>query len=103
MIPVTLIAALFVWQTPSLLEVGWLFAIAAFAVLGHLALVQAFKEAEVSTVLPFDFTKLVWATVFGYLIFVEIPDVWTWVGGILISAATTYMAYRETRAGSSSG
>ena len=102
-LPVTLIAALYVWRTPSLLEVGWLFAIAASAVLGHIALVQAFKEAEVSTVLPFDFTKLVWTAVFGYLVFVEIPDVWTWVGGVMISAATTFMAYRETRARSTSG
>ena len=103
MVPVTLIAALFVWRTPSLVEVGWLFAIAAFAVIGHITLVQAFKEAEVSAVIPFDFTKLVWATAFGYLIFAEIPDVWIWVGGIMISVATTYVAYRETRAGRTNG
>ena len=103
MVPATLIPALYVWRTPSLLEVGWLFAIAASAVIGHIALVKAFKEAEVSAVLPFDFTKLVWTIVFGYVIFSETPGVWIWVGGIMISAATTYMAYRESRSQSTSG
>ena len=103
MLPVTLVATLFVWRPPSFLEVGWLFAIAASAVLVHITLVQALMEAEVSTVLPLDFTKLVWTAVFGYLLFVEIPDIWTWVGGGMISAATTFMAYRETHAKRTSG
>jgi drug/metabolite transporter (DMT)-like permease len=102
-VPVTLVATLFVWRTPLLNELGWLFAIAVCGVLAHLALVQTFKETEMTTVLPFDFTKLVWATIFGHLVFAEIPDVWTWVGGIMISVATTYLAYRETHAKNTSG
>ena len=46
-------------------------------------------------VFPVDYTRLVWASVIGYLVFSEVPDVWTWVGGTIIFASTTYIAYRE--------
>jgi drug/metabolite transporter (DMT)-like permease len=36
-----------------------------------------------------------WASVIGYLAFGEIPDLWTWIGGTIIFASTTYIAYRE--------
>ena len=39
--------------------------------------------------------RLLWASLLGYVIFGEVPDVWTWVGGTLIFASTTYISYRE--------
>ena len=50
-----------------------------------------------TAVLPVDFTRLVWASLIGYLAFGEVPDAWTWVGGIMIFSATTDSAYRERR------
>ena len=66
-----------------------------FATVSHLCLAQAFKEAEVTAVLPVDFTKLIWAAIVGYIVFAEVPDLWIWVGGIMVFAASTYVAYRE--------
>ena len=66
--------------------------------LGHLTFTQAFKEAEVTAVLPLDFTRLIWIAIIGYAAFGEIPDVWTWVVGTVIFGAATYIAYRESRA-----
>ncbi|MDP7652349.1 MAG: DMT family transporter [Rhodospirillales bacterium] len=94
-LPITLIAALPVWQTPTPEQFLWLAAVAAFATIRHITFVQAFREADVTAVLPFDFTKLIWASAIGYVMFFETPDVWTWVGGIMIFAAVTYIAYRE--------
>ncbi len=56
---------------------------------------DVFKAADATVVFPVDFTRLVWATIIGYLLFSEIPDLWTWVGGTIIFASTTYIAYRE--------
>jgi hypothetical protein len=53
---------------------------------------------EPTTVLPFDFTKLLWASAIGYLLFAEIPDPLTLLGGSIILASVTYVAYRERRA-----
>ncbi len=71
--------------------------IGAFGGIGHLALAQAFKEADTTAVLPFDFTRLIWASVIGFVVFAEIPDLWTWAGGAVIFASTTYIAFREAR------
>jgi drug/metabolite transporter (DMT)-like permease len=98
-LPITLIAALPVWQTPTPEQLLWLAAVAAFATTRQFTFVQAFREADVSAVLPFDFTKLIWASVIGYVMFFETPDVWTWVGGIMIFTAVTYIAYTEQQVG----
>ncbi len=90
--------ALFVWRTPSLEEVIWLFGIAALATLGHLAMTQAFRCAEVTALQPISFLQLVWATLLGFYIFAEEPDVWTWIGGGIIVTSATYIAHREARA-----
>jgi drug/metabolite transporter (DMT)-like permease len=95
--PLALIAALPVWRTPSAEHWPWLIAIGVLASLSHLAIAQAFKEADVTAVLPLDFTRLIWIAIIGYAAFGEIPDVWTWIGGAIIFSAATYIAFREIR------
>ena len=84
-----------VWVTPSGEQLLWLVLIGVLATLGHLAMTGAFKASEATIVFPVDYTRLVWASVIGYLAFREIPDLWTWIGGTIIFASTTYIAYRE--------
>lgn len=95
--PVALVAAVPVWETPSLEQVAWLALIGGLGTLAQMSLAQAFREAEATAVLPFDFAKLIWAAVIGYFAFAEVPDLWTWVGGIMIFSAATTIAYRESR------
>ena len=45
--------------------------------------------------MPFDFTKLIWASLFGIVIFSEVPTLWTLAGGALIFASASYVTYRE--------
>jgi drug/metabolite transporter (DMT)-like permease len=47
---------------------------------------------------PFSFLQLVWATLLGFYLFSEVPDVWTLTGGAVIIASVTYIAHREARA-----
>ena len=88
-------AAVSVWVTPSLEQLLWLSLIGLLATIGHLAMTGAFKAADATVVFPVDYMRLLWAAVIGYLAFGELPDVWTWVGGTIIFASTTYIAYRE--------
>ena len=95
MSPMALIPALFVWEWPTSTELGWL-AVAGFTgTLGQLAITQAFRVADTTAVMPIDFTKLIWASLLGFLVFDEIPSIWTWVGGIVIFAGALYIALRE--------
>ena len=56
---------------------------------------QSFRVAEATVVLPFDFTKIVWGALIGYLAFDEVVDVWTWIGAAVIFSGITYITYRE--------
>ncbi len=87
--------ALSVWVTPSLEQLLWLSLIGLLATLGHLAMTGAFKASDATVVFPVDYMRLLWAAVIGYLAFGEVPDIWSWVGGTIIFASTTYIAYRE--------
>ena len=95
--PVAFLVALPAWQTPSGAQWLWLAAIGALGSLFQFCLSQALKEADATALMPLDFTKLIWAAVIGYLVFAEVPTVWTWTGGMMIFAAATYISYRERR------
>ena len=92
-----LVPALLVWRTPTLVELGWLFATAGFATAGHLTLTQAFRAAEITVTQPVAFLQLVWATLLGYYAFGETPDIFTWIGAAVIVASATYIAHRELK------
>ena len=93
--PVTFIAALFVWQWPTLEQLGWLVLVAAFGTVGHLLFNEAFKHADATVLMPLDFIRLIWAALIGFFAFGQIPDLWTWVGGAIIFTSATYISYRE--------
>ncbi len=95
LMPFTLVPALFVWQWPTLTQLGWLAALGSVGTMGHLAFAQAMQHADASLVVPFDFTKLLWAALIGLVFFGEVPSIWTWIGGAAIFASATYIAYRE--------
>ena len=95
--PLSSIAAAFVWQWPTLEELGWFALMGSFGTLGHLCLGQAFREADTTVVLPVDFLRLIWSSLYGYMLFSEVPVLFVWIGGIVIFASTLYLAYREAR------
>ncbi len=96
------VPALTVWTWPSWQQLFWLGLVGAFGTTGHLAMTSALKLADTTTLMPLDFTRLLWASVIGYFAFHEIPDVWTWIGGGIIIASASYLIFRETRVDSAS-
>lgn len=91
-----LIPAIIVWIQPSWQDVLWM------ALLGYLGTViqRAFNRsmalADATVVLPFNFTRLIWAALFGFLFFAEIPDIWTWIGGTVIFLASVWLTRIST-------
>lgn len=88
-----------VWRMPDAGQLGLLAVAAGLGTLATLALTQAFRLAEVGLLMPFDYTKLIWAAVIGWVVFAERPAASALVGGAIILAATSYVAWRETRVG----
>lgn len=95
MSPLSLIPALWVWQWPDLHQLFWLMMAGVFGTLAQLCMAQAFRLAEATAVLPMDFLRLVWSSLIAYLLFAELVDGWTWLGGVIIFASATYIALRE--------
>ena len=56
-----------------------------------------FRIGEVSAVGPVDYTRLVFATIIGFIWFGELPDAWTASGAALIVGSTAYIAHREAQ------
>ena len=97
MIPLSAIAASFYWIMPSLNDLLVLAIIGITGTYAQMLLAQALKEEDTVVIMPFDFLKLVWAVLIGYLIFSEVPQVNTWIGSIIIFSSTLYVAYRERK------
>lgn len=93
--PITLLIALPVWVTP--LPGEWPLLVGAGLLLGgaHFCFMQSVRLADISALEPYNFVRLIFAAVLGYFLFSEIPDMWTWVGGLMIVVATSYLARRE--------
>ncbi|TDJ22644.1 MAG: EamA family transporter [Gammaproteobacteria bacterium] len=90
--------AIYLWKTPTIIELGWLFLVAVFATAGHYAITRSIANAPLTVTQPFSFLQLVWAILFGYLIFDEVPDLWVLAGATIIVATISYMAHREAAA-----
>ena len=95
--PIAFALTLFVWVTPTLTQLGLMVIIAIIGTLAQLSITQAFREADSTVVLPMDFTKLIWASLLGYLLFSELPDIWAWVGGAVVFSGVLWVGYSETR------
>jgi|TARA_B110000196_G_scaffold320368_1_gene342417 drug/metabolite transporter (DMT)-like permease len=92
---VTLLPALFVWETPSWEMLVVLVVCGLLATLAHLLLTRAMSIAEMSAIAPLDFVRLLFAAGIGFIWFSEIPDIWTAIGAIVITSSAVYIARRE--------
>ena len=95
MTPVFFILSLFYWENINLYQLIVFTLMGASGLLSHWCLAQAFKMSDTTFVMPLQFTKLIWASLIGLFIFAEQPDIWTWLGGIIIFIAVVYITYRE--------
>ncbi|MDF0602109.1 DMT family transporter [Psychromarinibacter sp. C21-152] len=89
--------ALWVWQTPTLEQLLLLMLVGFCGTVAQMAISQSLKVADPTAVLPFDFLKLIWATLIGVLFFAEVPDAFTWIGAAVIFSSGLAIAFREKR------
>ena len=85
----------FVWVVP-VIEHWPLFAL--MGVLGgasHFTLIKAFQRAPAATVAPFSYVSLLWAVAIGFVLFGDLPDLWTLVGAVIIASGGMYILHRE--------
>jgi drug/metabolite transporter (DMT)-like permease len=91
------IAVPFVWISPD--PIGWVLMVALgfMGAVCHFAIILAFQAAPAPVVAPFEYSRLVWATLLGFVVFGDLPDGWTVFGAVLIVGSGVYVYSRENR------
>jgi len=93
----SLFTALIYWQEPSLISLLYLSIAAFVGTISHIAINHAFKLVEVSMMQPFSFIGLIVASLYGYFLFDESPDIFTWIGAFIIFIGITIISFREIK------
>jgi drug/metabolite transporter (DMT)-like permease len=94
---VMILPGIYFWQQPTTTEWLLLVAVAVVSYFGQRCNIFAYKHGEASLLASLDYVRLLWATLFGFLIFDQLPGVATWIGAAIVVAAAVFMIYRETR------
>lgn len=94
-VPLALVASLFVWETPTLIQLLYLLGIAGLGTLGHALVYASLKLGKVSFLLPLDYIRIIWSTLLGFLLFGSLPTLYLYAGTFLIISATAFISYRE--------
>ena len=89
--------AVVLWAPPSVAHWALLVVCGFIGAGGHYCMTRAFRIADISAVQSARFLELVWAALLGMLMFNTLPDAWTIAGGVVILAATLWLAQRESR------
>ncbi|RID92451.1 DMT family transporter [Gemmobacter lutimaris] len=88
----------FVYKPMPVVHLGMLGIIALFSFVAMLLIIMAYRRAEAVIVAPMQYSQMIWAAIFGYLIFDETPDSYTLLGAAVIIASGIYIVLREGRA-----
>ena len=88
--------AIYFWQMPSLQSLIFVFIGAISGTILHLFLALSYKYAELSVTQPVWFSGLIFGSAFGFFVFNETPDVWTWIGGIVVFSSVLLITYNES-------
>ena len=87
--------AIYFWVTPSLTSLIYVFIGAISGTILHLSLALSYKYADLSVTQPIWFTGLIFGSGIGYFAFNETPDLWTWIGGIVVFSSVLVITYNE--------
>lgn len=85
------------WVEPSLADIGMVAAMAVCTTAGQTCMVMSLRAGEAVAVAPCSYTRIIYATLFGFFLFGELPAWTTFAGAAVIVASTLYLALRERR------
>jgi drug/metabolite transporter (DMT)-like permease len=93
----------FIWTWPSSgLDWFLLLSTGAWGGFGHFLLIVAHRRAPAAVLAPFIYSQMIWMLVFGWMLFDQIPDIWTLIGSGIVVGSGLYLLYRERAARGSS-
>ena len=91
------VAAPFAWVTPTASDLMLLGLLGMVAMVAHVCVNQSLVLAPASTVVPYQYTTILWAVLFGYFVFGDVPDAFMLTGAAIIVGAGLFIFLRERR------
>lgn len=89
----------FAWHWPTMLELVLLVMLGVVGGVAHIWQTESFRLAPASLVAPFDYTVMIWAILFGYFLFDEVPTTTVYMGSAIIIVAGLFVIWRERQLG----
>lgn len=83
------------WPTLGVTDFGQFGAMTVAGTLGIALMSQAFRLADAAVAAPFDYTALIWATLFGWLIWGAVPAMTVYIGAAIIIGSGLYLIFSE--------
>ncbi len=84
-----------VWVNPTNIQWLWLAIMGIFACLGHILLIYSLRYADASKLAPFGYFEIITNIILGYYFFNDFPDIWTFLGLLIIISSGIYIFRRE--------
>ncbi len=85
----------FFWTAPNMAGWAMMIGMGISGGFGHYAMIRAYSLAEISAIVPFTYTVLIWMVASGYFVFGDLPDIWTLAGTLIIATSGVYITRRE--------
>ena len=93
----SLIPMPFVFTMPNVAEIPYIIGLGLTGAAAQLLLSTAYKYAQVSIVTVFNYSGIIWATLFGWMVWGDWPDEAIFIGGAIIITSNVFIVYREQK------
>jgi drug/metabolite transporter (DMT)-like permease len=90
-----LIPTVLLWVTPQLTELVLLVLIGFLGICGQTMITQGITQADATVLVPLDYSRIVYSAILGYLLFGELPGLWSLLGMALIVSSSLYLVLTE--------
>ena len=94
-LPLAVATSYFFWTTPTWTQIGWMALIGILEIGNQRILGRAYLRGDAIVVVVLHYTRLPIAALIGFLVLSEFPDIWVWIGGGIIAAASIYLTVQE--------
>lgn len=91
-----------VYEPMPIAHLGGIALISLFGFVAGLLLIGAYRNGDAAIVAPMQYSQIIWATIYGYLLFSETVDMPTVIGAGIIISSGVYIVFRESRLGTKS-
>jgi drug/metabolite transporter (DMT)-like permease len=89
--------AFLTWRWPEPVDLVLLCLMGVMGTITQACYIKGMQLGDAAAMAPIDYTRLIFSAGAGYLLFSEIPTVWTLIGAVIIVASTLFITLREQR------